>query len=190
MWSEFVTKYKVTPAPGEVGQENPYFTGRSAMSIDGSWATMVHRRLSGFPFDVAMLPQGKDGKRVVSATGGSWAIASNEKNIEEAWAFVKYLTGVEATRILIVEPIRSLPSRKSLIPEWTEKIAGGGLDPKNAGVFGTQVIEYGRNCPTVTYDYMFVITNKLPLTNTGERPVEEILKETAAEINKLIAEEK
>ncbi len=190
MWAEFVTKYKVTPAPGEVGQENPYFTGRAAMTIDGSWATMVHRRLSGFPFDVAMLPKGKDGGRVISATGGSWAIAINEKNIEEAWAFVKYLTDVEATRILIVEPIRSLPSRKSLIPEWTEKIAGGGLDPKNAGIFGTQVVEYGRNSPTVTYDYLFVLNNKLPLANTGERPVEEIVKGIADEINKLIAEEK
>jgi multiple sugar transport system substrate-binding protein len=189
-WTDFYIKYHVAPQPGEVsGQENPYFTGRAAMTVDGSWATMVHRRLSGFPFDVVMLPQSKTGRRICSATGGSWAIAHNTKNLEAAWKFVKYLTGPEASRILIVEPIRSLPSRKSLIPEWSAKIREGGLDPQSAQIFGDQVIKYGRNTPTVSIDYMFVIRNELPLMFTGKKSVQDCLKSMTEAINKMFAEE-
>ncbi|MBP8639101.1 MAG: sugar ABC transporter substrate-binding protein [Dictyoglomi bacterium] len=190
-WADFYLKYHVAPQPGEVsGQENPYFTGRAGMTVDGSWATLTHRRLCGFPFDVVMMPQSKTGKRIASATGGSWAISHNTKNLEAAWKFVKYLTSPEASRILIVDPIRSLPSRKSLIPEWSAKIKEEGLDPQSAQIFGDQVTKYGKNTPTVSINYMFVINNELPLMFTGKRSVEDCLKSMTNAINKMFEEER
>jgi len=185
---DLVEKYNVVPPPAEVGvgwdPGNTFFTGRAGMVIGGSWATMQFRANCGFPFDVAILPQSKDGKRVISATGGSWAIAHNAKNPEAAWKFVKFLTGKESSRILIVEPVRSLPSRKSLIPEWAEQISKVG-DPAHAIVFGNGVTKFGRNCPTVAEDYMTILYNKWPLILSDKRSVQEIAKEWAEETNKL-----
>ncbi|MGC8718341.1 MAG: hypothetical protein ACP5RW_10140, partial [bacterium] len=111
------------------------------------------------------------------------------KNLEAAWKFVKYLTGPEASKILIVNPIRSLPSRKSLIPEWSAKIKEGGLDPQSAQIFGDEALKYGRNTPTVSINYMFVINNELPLMFTGKKSVEDCLKSMTEAINKMFTEE-
>ncbi|MGQ9629537.1 MAG: ABC transporter substrate-binding protein [bacterium] len=184
---DLVEKYRVAPTPSEAqGIGNVFFTGLGAMGVGGSWATMQFRANCGFPFDVAMLPQSKDGKRVISATGGSWAIAHNTKHPEEAWKLVKYLTGKESSRILIVEPVRSLPSRYSLIPEWVEQISKAG-DPAHAKIFGDQVTKFGRNCPTLEIgrEYVNVLNNKWPLILSDKRSVQEIAKEWAEETNRL-----
>jgi multiple sugar transport system substrate-binding protein len=188
---DLVEKHRVAPTFGEAGVgstwalTNVFFTGRAAMTTGGSWATMQFRANTGFPFDVAMLPRGKDGKRVISATGGSWAIAHNSKNPEAAWKFVKYLTGKDSSRILIVEPVRSLPSRRSLLPEWAEQISKAG-DPAHARVFGDQVANFGRNTPTVEIgrEYVNVVNNKWPLIMSDRKSVSEIAKEWAEETNR------
>lgn len=187
-WADIALEYRAAPLPGETAQENVYFTGRAAMAFDGSWGTMGHRNMCGFPFDVAMLPQGPDGKRVCGATGGSWAISKDTKHLEEAWEFVKYLASPEAQRVLIVDPVRSLPARKSLLDEWAAQITKTGLDPQNARIFATEAELYGKNTPVLPIDYMFVIENKLP--QIAKEPVDTVLKSVAEEINQLLDEAK
>ena len=68
--------------------------GLCAMGLFGSW------NLSGFAsnefmtknFDVAVLPQGKDGKRASIFNGLGNAIAANCKHPDEAWKWIEYLS--------------------------------------------------------------------------------------------------
>lgn len=130
---------------------NLFFTGQAGMTIDGSWATTTHRLRNEFRFDVSALPFGPEGLSV-TATGGGWAISSTTAVPDAAWAFVKALASHDAARKLIVEPVRSLPPRMSLMQEWASEIAYAGA-PASAVRFADQVIEYGRSVPRVGYSF-------------------------------------
>jgi multiple sugar transport system substrate-binding protein len=145
----------VTPLPGEPTGENEWQAGKAAMTLQGSWATMVVRSYARFSYDVSVIPSGSQG-RVVSATGGAWSITSNAQDVEAAWSLVKSLASREASRTLIVKPVRSLPPRQSLFGEWAQTIAASG-PPANAISFAEAVINYGRNVPPVDFNYAQVL---------------------------------
>lgn len=175
-----VQELTVVPRPG-TSDVNPFQTGRAGMTIDGSWATMQHRRLNRFDWDVEMLPAGPAG-RVISATGGGWAIAANTQHPDEAWEFLKYLTGPEATKLLIVDPVRSLPNRKSLLEPWAEQVQTGGDSPRNAIAFA-RALEYSRNTPTIAEDYSYHIEQMWPLILSDSRSVPELAQILQERIN-------
>ena len=139
------------------GYGNLFFTGQAGMTIDGSWATTTHRLRNEFRFDVSALPHGPAGL-VATATGGGWAISATTAAPEAAWEFVKALASHDAARKLIVEPVRSLPPRMSLMREWAAEIEYAGA-PVSAGRFADQAIEYGRAVPRVGFSFGSVLSS-------------------------------
>ena len=75
---------------------------------------------------------------------------------EAAWKWMKFLASHEASRKLIVEPVRSLPPRISLMGEWAEQIVAQGA-PQSALHLATQVVEHGRAIPQVGFSYAGIL---------------------------------
>lgn len=128
-----------------------FVSGQAAMTLDGSWATTTHRARNEFRFDVASLPQGPAGL-TVSATGGGWAMSATTGVADAAWKWMKALASHEASRKLIVEPVRSLPPRISLMSEWAEQVRFSGA-PENAAQLAKQVVQHGRSIPQVGFPF-------------------------------------
>lgn len=73
-----------------------------------------------------------------------------------AWEFMKALASAESLRKLIVDPVRSLPPRKSLMQAWATRIAQAG-QPAQALRIGQQVIDYGRAVPLPGFPFHSII---------------------------------
>ncbi len=133
------------------GYHSLFFDGRAAMTLDGSWNTTTHRAYNQFRFDVSSMPLGPAGL-TVSATGGAWAISSVTEAPEEAWALLKALAGESAVRTLIVEPVRSLPPRVSLMNDWADAVREAGA-PASARLLAQQVLDHGKAVPVVGFPF-------------------------------------
>lgn len=141
-WFIEARKQGLYPEAGAMPQGvNPFGGGLVPMTFDGSWATNTQRNVIKdlFDFDVVALPKSPSGASCLNAAGGAWGIAKNSKAVEAAWTFNKFLTSTESTNVLISEPLRSIPGRKSSVPLWNETAAKGGMPPKNVAVFGKQM---------------------------------------------------
>lgn len=133
------------------GYHGLFFEGRAAMTLDGSWNTTTHRARNDFRFDVSSMPWGPAGL-TVSATGGAWAMSSVTSVPEEAWALLKALAGEAAVRTFIVEPVRSLPPRISLMYDWADAVQEAGA-PANAHLLAQQVLDHGKAVPVVGFPF-------------------------------------
>ena len=150
---DMVFKTRVTPRFGSFPAGlDPLATGKVAMAVNGSWATLSERAVVGkrFEWDVAPLPKGPTGKRPNSPAGGAWSIAANSKHPNEAWEWVKFLTNTQADEILISQPTRSVPGRKSAVPLWVKVAKSGKLPPAHVSAFPDQMPE-AFEVPTVPY---------------------------------------
>jgi multiple sugar transport system substrate-binding protein len=170
---------------------DPFAAGLVPMSFQGSWATTYMRNLIGdkFDFDCVAMPLSPDGKSCISAAGGAWGIAINTKHLEEAWTWNKHLTSTESTNILISEPVRSIPGRKSSVPAWEKAATEGGLPPRNAIVFAKQMeIAYAEPFPPFWQDYAQAWSNMIdPLLNgTVTEDVGMVLAAFQQEVNRII----
>lgn len=175
--------YHVAPWPNEANRWLVFSEGRAAMTLDGSWSVLQQRKRNRFTFDVTMLPRSRSGKRVVSATGGGWAISRKTAHIDAAWELVKFLASPAALRVLIVQPARSLPPRQSLLREWVAEVTKEGQSPRQAWIFAEQVIRYGRNVPLVTFPYQNVLWAQADALFFGSIPVEEVAAGIAHQID-------
>ena len=170
---------------------DPFASGLVPLTFQGSWATVSMRDMIGdkFDFDCTVMPLSPTGKSCINAAGGAWGIAANCKNVPEAWTFNKYLTSTEATNILISEPLRSIPGRKSSTELWNKKAAEGGKPPLNAMAFAKQM-EIANAAPFPPYwqDYGNAYGNMIaPLIDgTVQDPAEDVLAKFQDEVNRII----
>ena len=120
---------------------DPFAAGILPMSFQGSWATVSQRATISdkFEFDCTAMPTSNDGKSCINAAGGAWGIAANAKDVEASWKWIKFLTNTESTNVLISDPLRSIPGRKSSAKRWDEVASEGGLPPKNVTTFSKQM---------------------------------------------------
>lgn len=166
---------------------DPAYTGysskKAAMCIDGSWATITKRKLSQFSWDVTSLPCNDPRRQVTSATGGSWSISRATKHKDEAWKLMKFIASPEVMRQLIVTPIRSMPSRKSLLPEWSANIKREGLDPRNADAFWLGAKKNGKNSPILPFDYRSIINSAYDQVRQNKKGIDQILKAATQAMN-------
>ncbi|QUW23904.1 ABC transporter substrate-binding protein [Sporosarcina sp. Marseille-Q4063] len=79
-------------------QGNPFFNGKLGMFVNTpTFYTQIRDYAPDLNFGVAMLPERTEGSGHTSWGGGFVAeIPEGSKNAEEAWEFIKYLTGAEA----------------------------------------------------------------------------------------------
>ena len=95
---DLIWKYKISPTPEQLktvqSAEDMFFTGRVAMFGLGIWAVPRFREIKTFQWDITIMPKGKV-RRTLLVTAG-WGISAKSKHPDEAWEFVKYLSGEEA----------------------------------------------------------------------------------------------
>ncbi|MBE0698092.1 MAG: twin-arginine translocation signal domain-containing protein, partial [Anaerolineaceae bacterium] len=170
---------------------DPFASGLVPLTFQGSWATVSMRDMIGdkFDFDCTAMPLSPTGASCINAAGGAWGIAANSKSIPDAWTFNKFITSTESTNVLISDPLRSIPGRKSSTDLWNKKAAEGGKPPKNAAVFGKQM-EIANAAPFPPYwqDYGTAYNNILvPLIDgpATEEP-EAVLAKLEEEVNRII----
>jgi multiple sugar transport system substrate-binding protein len=172
-FQDAVFKTKVAPRGATLPAGfDPWQSGKLAMAVNGSWATLQMRSYIGhrFDWDVVPLPKAPTGRRPISPAGGAWSIAANSKHPHEAWEFIKFLTSTRSAEILISEPIRSIPGRKSAVPKWVKTVKSAKLPPRHAGVFASQMsqafkvptVPYYNELTTITGNYVnaMLVTNK------------------------------
>jgi multiple sugar transport system substrate-binding protein len=95
LYIDLINKHGVFPSPSETRTQAPqqmFETGRLAMFCLGIWSVPSFRRIDRFEWDIAIMPSGPAGRNTLLVTAG-WAIPRTSRHPEEAWQFVKYLSG-------------------------------------------------------------------------------------------------
>ena len=161
-------------------------TDKLAMTILGSWELTYLEKIMGLTlgedFGVAPLPVGTD--RVVPSGGWAVGISSRTNYPEEAWEFVKYLTGYEGTK-KFVEITGEIPARYSVaedIPDLNEY-------PKN--IFIQQVQEHSRIRPVTPAYSVISLSIKELFEDVGikGRNVREAADDAVDKINRALEED-
>lgn len=172
---------------------DPLATGQVAMTLDGSWATLAHRNNIGsrFDWDVAPMPKGPTGKLPLSEAGGAWSIATNSKHPNEAWAWIKFLTNTQSDDILVSQPVRSMPGRRSAVPLWVSTAKAAKLPPDHASVFA-DILPSSFNVPSVPYYQELSTLSGTYIGNimTLNKPVKDTLAKWQTAANTAIAKYK
>lgn len=108
-------KYHVAPTQTEF-QDNDgrtmFTMGKIAMIPDGHWMVpRFSKEIKNFNWDVVVLPRKK--VRAGSGRGSCFAICQGSQNKEEAYQFIKFITGFEGQKILM-ESGFSMPALKKI----------------------------------------------------------------------------
>lgn len=191
-WFVSAREQGLYPEAGAAPQGVDPFSGAVVpMAFQGSWATVQLRSniADKFDFDCLAMPKSPSGAPCINAAGGAWGIAKNTKDLEASWKFNKYLTSTEGTNILISEPLRSIPGRKSSVPKWNETASQGGLPPENVEVFAKQMEgAHGAPYPPYWRDYANAWTNIVvpTLNGTVDEDPAETLKAFSEEVSRII----
>jgi len=162
--------------------------GKVAMSINGSWMLAGYRdnEYAAANCDVAVLPYTKDPSDRVSIYNGlGWAAAANGKNIDAAWSLIEYLGSKEA-QIKQAELGVTMSAYMGTSDSWVNSVDCFDLNGHMKMLDSKLVFRpYSRN--TTVWEDMMI--EKLQDAWTGAKPVEDVCKEIAEEMNKDLAEE-
>ena len=181
-------KWGVTPSPGDqadMGTTGLWASGRLGMFHSGSWAASLifKERVTGFEWDVAPLPKGKE--RATFMGGSAFAIVKGTRHPKEAWELVKFLTGP----YLLGEWARQeqiMPSRRSV----AESGAFLNLNepPEHREVF-IEAVEYGRTLPSVysQQEMNDIISNSISMAVLARSSARAACLEVTPRVNELLA---
>ncbi len=170
-------------APNELLQ-----AGKTAMAINGSWMLAGYRdnEYTSKNCDVAVLPYTKDPSDRVSIYNGlGWAAAANTKNPDAAWSLIEYLGSKEA-QLKQAELGVTMSAYQGTSDAWVKSVdcfdLNGHMQMLNAKLVFRP---YSRD--TTVWEDMMI--EKLQDAWTGSKPVEDVCKDIAAEMNAALAEE-
>ncbi len=181
-------KWGVTPSPADqadMGTTGLWASGRLGMFHSGSWAASLifKKRVTGFEWDVAPLPKGK--QRATFMGGSAFAIVKGTKHPKEAWELVKFLTGP----YLLGEWARQqqiMPSRRSV----AESGAFLNLNepPEHRKVF-IEAVEYGRTLPSVysQQEMNDIISNSISMAVLARSSASAACLEVTPRVNEILA---
>lgn len=186
--SDLVNKYRVAPTAADAANLGPmklFTTGKLGMLISGSWAAglVFPNEIKDFTYDVAPIPKGPKA-RATFIGGAAYAILARSRHKEEAWEFLKFMTGKEYQR--------SAALRSQIVPSRISVAESGAyltLDapPKNRKVF-LDMIAYGRVKPGVACgpEMDQIITSELDLVRLGKKSAKEACEKLAPVIDELL----
>jgi len=181
----------VVPATGATPQGVDAFGSQLlAMKIDGTWATQTTRDAvdNKFEWDVVKLPKGTSGGRAVSTAGGQWTIAKTSPNQEAAWTWIKFLSSPESEKALIVDQLRGVPGRQSLVSEMEQAATAGKKSPANVAAFPEQMGDDAENWsyPVFFTEFNTSWTNHIATLGISGDPAK-MLQQIQDETNKAAA---
>ena len=170
------------------GADVLFRSGKAAMVTQGSWMLAAFRddEYTHDNCDVAVLPYYKDPSDRVSIYNGlGWAAAANGKNLDAAWSLIEYF-GTKEAQEKQAELGVTMSAYKGCSDLWKNSVdcfdLTGHMDMLNARLVFRP---YSKN--TVEWENMQ--TEKLQDAWTGDKPVEDVCKDIAAEMNAALAEE-
>ena len=162
--------------------------GKTAMSINGSWMLAGYRdnEYAAANCDVAVLPYtSTPDDRVSIYNGLGWAAAANTKNPEAAWSLIEYLGSKEA-QLKQAELGVTMSAYIGTSDAWVKSVDCFDLNGHMKMLDAKLVFRPYSRDTTIWEDMMI---EKLQDAWTGERPVDEVCKEIAEEMNEALAEE-
>ena len=162
--------------------------GKVAMSINGSWMLAGYRdnEYAAANCDVAVLPYtNTPDDRVSIYNGLGWAAAANGKNIDAAWSLIEYLGSKEA-QLKQAELGVTMSAYMGTSDAWVNSVPAFDLNGHMKMLDAKLVFRPYSRDTTVWEDMMI---EKLQDAWTGEKSVEDVCKDIAAEMNEDLAEE-
>jgi multiple sugar transport system substrate-binding protein len=173
-------KYHVVPDAAAAKSEDSdsrFMNGRLGMLLNSRRIVPTLREISGFDWDVALLPQGKQSLTVLHAD--AYCLPKASKNKPAAWAFIEFANATEGQTI-IAKTGRTVPSLKAvaLSPAFLDPNA----KPQHSQVF-LDVVPQARTLPILDtwVDIEETLTAELQRALYGEASVSEAIE--AAERN-------
>ncbi len=92
---DLINKHHVMPSTAERANiADMFLAGKAGMQIIGHWRVPQYMTIKDFKWDIVPLPKGK--AQVNRADGSCFAITAQSKNPEEAWKFIKFLSGPDS----------------------------------------------------------------------------------------------
>ncbi|MEN6371949.1 MAG: sugar ABC transporter substrate-binding protein [Armatimonadota bacterium] len=185
--SDLINKYHVSPNAEEnaqIGPDKLFMMGKIGMYISGSWAAelVFKDNLKGFTYDVAPFPKGKE--RVTFIGGGAYAIMSRSEHKDEAWEFLKWMTGPEYQRERAVDS-QIIPSRRSVAESGAYlKLA---KPPAHRKVF-LDLILYGKPEPSVSVmpEMREILNAEISLALLGKESAKDACKKVTPVVDQLL----
>lgn len=98
--------------------QNPFYTGKVAMTLDGEWQPVFIKQYApNLDWGVVAIPYPDNQQNLAGATqltSSMFFIPKNAPHKQEAWTFLKYLTGPDAMKEFS-RALGNLPARTSLL---------------------------------------------------------------------------
>ena len=132
-------KHKVSPVPDVTASNSSYSifsSGQAAMLIDTRYATGIFRKtIDGsrepFKWDVAPIPQHKDGILAGHSGSEAYCIAKNSRKKDLAWRFIEYMSTVGGEAF--AKEGFTVPANKQLAQ--SDIFMQSNQNPKNSQIF-------------------------------------------------------
>ena len=138
-------KHRCAPTPADNALSAFTFeSGKIAMHW--GWAgesPRFRKNIKSFDWDIAPTPRGPSGDATV-VKGNQLVINRETRHPEEAWEFVKYMTGPEAEMLLCGELRRAVPTRRSVLRD--PRYLKADQPPYHTDVF-LESLRRGRTLP-------------------------------------------
>lgn len=170
----------------ENGTQVLFESGKAAMVTQGSWMVPAFRdnEYTAANCDVAVLPSGPE-SRVSIYNGLGWAADANGKNPDAAWSLIEYL-GTKEAQLRQAELGVTMSAYKGTSDAWKNSVSGFDLQAYLDMLDAKLVIRpYSRN--TTVWETM--IQQELGSVWTGDKTMADALKDIAAKMNAILAEE-
>jgi multiple sugar transport system substrate-binding protein len=131
------------PTPQMPAQQNPFWTGKLAMTISGDWRIAEQQKYApDGHYDFTYIPVNNTGDQSVTWAGGwSMALIPGAKAPDQAWTFMKYIAGTEGQKIYTKESTH-LPTLKSLLSDTSL------YDPQHARFL--ELLKVAKNRPPLS----------------------------------------
>lgn len=186
--SDMVNRYHIAPTDNDaanLGTLRLFTTGKIGMIISGSWAAelIFPIEIKDFVYDAAPVPKGRE-ERATFIGGAAYAIMKRSRHKEEAWEFLKFMTGKEYQRDAAIRS-QIVPSRRSVAE--SDAYLKLSKPPRNRKVF-LDMIKYGRAKPGVACapEIDEIMTNKLDTVRLGKERADTACKKIAPIIDELL----
>ncbi len=183
-------RYRCAPTPADTALSAFSFeSGKVAMHW--GWAgesPRFRRNITNFRWDIVPTPSGEIGNATV-VKGNQLVIHTETEHPNEAWEFVKFMTGPVAEMLLCGRLRRAIPTRRSVQndPEYLR----ADQPPFHTDVF-LESIRRGRTLP-IDYRYQEwsqVFTSALePLFNVQESDAKTALADASQRVNRILSGE-
>jgi multiple sugar transport system substrate-binding protein len=168
-------KHKVVPDRVQEqaeASENRFQNGQLGMFLNSRRGVPTYREISGFDWDVAPLPQGKQRAGILHAD--AYCMPAASKNKASAWAFVEFANSPEG-QTTVAKSGRTVPSLKAVAE--SPAFLNPAVKPANSKVF-LDVIPYIRGVPVMEtwVDIEDTVGAELERAFYGEATVDQAIK--------------